>query len=78
MLPVDLCMMRLLRLIQPSVLLPLRNDLIKEDGAIAPLIQIAPSSLDALRTALAADAALDKRVRIVEPAEAGQALLIDV
>ena len=70
--------MRLLRLIQPSVLLPLRNDLIKEDGAIAPLIQIAPSSLDALRTALAADAALDKRVRIVEPAEAGQALLIDV
>ena len=68
----------LLRLLMPAVLVPLRNDLIREQGVIAPLVWTEPGAVVAVRAALQADAQLMQRVRIVEPAAAGVSLRVDV
>ena len=69
--------LRLLRLLRPRVLLPLRNDVIEQSGAIAPAIGES-GGVDAVRAALAADAQLSGAVRLLEPAPAGQPLTIDL
>jgi len=67
-----------LRLLRPAVLLPLRNDLISEEGLIAPLVWTEPGAVTAVAAALAADAELRERVRLIEPAAAGCALALEV
>jgi L-ascorbate metabolism protein UlaG (beta-lactamase superfamily) len=68
--------MDLIRLLQPAVLVPLRNDQIKEEGAIAPFVQFSEPSIAAVRAQLAASPAL--RTRLVEPAATGSPLVLDV
>ena len=68
--------LRLLRLLRPRVLLPLRNDVIAQSGAIAPAIGES-GGVQAVRQALAADAQLSG-VRLLEAAPAGQPLGIDL
>jgi hypothetical protein len=67
----------LLRLLRPAVLLPLRNDVLRESGAIAPAIS-ARGSVAAVRAALAADDALRGAVTLMEAAPAGQTLAIEL
>jgi hypothetical protein len=69
--------LRLLRLLRPAALLPLRNDEVVESGAIAPAINTA-GGVAAVRAALAADAALAGAVRVVEAAPPGQPLLLEL
>ena len=69
--------LRLLRLLRPRVLLPLRNDVIAQSGAIAPAIGDS-GGVEAVRAALVADAQLSGTVRLLEPAPAGQPLAIDL
>ena len=69
--------LRLLRLLRPRVLLPLRNDVIAQSGAIAPAISDS-GGVEAVRAALRADAQLGGSVRLLEPAAAGQPLGIEL
>jgi len=69
--------LRLLRLLRPRVLVPLRNDVIAQSGAIAPAIGES-GGVEAVRAALAADMQLGGAVRLLEAAPAGQPLAIDL
>lgn len=69
--------LRLLRLLRPRVLVPLRNDVIAQSGAIAPAIGES-GGVEAVRAALAADAQLSACVRLLEAAPAGQPLAIEL
>jgi hypothetical protein len=69
--------LRLLRLLRPALLLPLRNDQVIESGAIAGGINMA-GDVAAVRAALAADAALAGVVRVVEAAAPGQPLELEL
>ena len=68
--------MDLIRLLQPAVLVPLRNDQIKEEGAIAPFVQFAEPAISSVRAQLAASPEL--RTRLVEPGQTGTPLVLDV
>jgi L-ascorbate metabolism protein UlaG (beta-lactamase superfamily) len=67
----------LLRLLRPSVVLPLRNDQVVEAGAIAGAIG-EEGSVEAVRAALAGDAQLAGRVRVLEAAPAGTMLAVEL
>ena len=67
----------LLRLLRPRVLLPLRNDALRQTGAIAAALS-EQGSVDAVRAALAREPQLAAAVRVIEAAPAGQPLAIEL
>ena len=70
--------LRLLGLLQPRTLIPLRNDIIQETGLIAGLVWTAPGAVTGVAAALARDAQLAGRVRLVEPGETGRAQAVQL
>jgi hypothetical protein len=63
----------LIALLQPKVLVPLRNDQIQEEGAIAPLVQFAEPAINAVRAQLQG-----KQTQIVEASPTGNALRLEL